>query len=393
MSDDSFTEVSTQGWFSRIGGAIKGLFIGLLLFLVAFPLLFWNEGRAVNRAKTLEEGAGIVVTINADSVNAANDLKLVHASAIATTEETLSDQDFQVSRNALQLRRNVEMYQWQERSETHTEKQLGGSEKTTTKYTYTKSWSSFPIDSSEFKRPEGHQNPDSMRYSSTSLQAQQVSFGAFSLPASMARRIDSFTKVNIDATAPIPAGISGAATHYDGGYYIGESPSSPSVGDLRISFEEVKPVTVSIVAQQTGNSFQAYQTSNGGNISLLKIGQLDANAMFQQAQSENTMLTWILRVVGFFLMTFGLRMFVKPLSVLADVVPFIGNLVEFGTGIISFLIALTLTLLTVAVAWIYYRPLLAAIIIGVAIALLWLSRMRVKRVRQQKMPQQLARSR
>lgn len=36
---DSFTEVSSQGWFSRIGGSIKGILVGivvvdLIVFLV-----------------------------------------------------------------------------------------------------------------------------------------------------------------------------------------------------------------------------------------------------------------------------------------------------------------------------------------------------------------------
>ena len=55
----SFTETTRQSWFSRIGGAFKGILVGGLLFLVAFPLEFWNEGRAVYRSKTLAEGKGL----------------------------------------------------------------------------------------------------------------------------------------------------------------------------------------------------------------------------------------------------------------------------------------------------------------------------------------------
>ena len=50
MSDDRFTEVTQQSWFSRITGAVKGILVGLVLFVVSFPLLFWNEGRAVQTA-------------------------------------------------------------------------------------------------------------------------------------------------------------------------------------------------------------------------------------------------------------------------------------------------------------------------------------------------------
>ena len=44
MSNDSFTEVTGQSWFSRLTGAITGVLIGIVLFLISFPLLWWNEG-------------------------------------------------------------------------------------------------------------------------------------------------------------------------------------------------------------------------------------------------------------------------------------------------------------------------------------------------------------
>ena len=49
MSEESFTDVSHTSWGGRIKTSFKGLLFGLILFLGAFPLLFWNEGRAINR--------------------------------------------------------------------------------------------------------------------------------------------------------------------------------------------------------------------------------------------------------------------------------------------------------------------------------------------------------
>ena len=78
MSEDTFTEVTNASWLSRIGSAIKGIVIGLALFIVAFPILFWNEGRAVRRYKTLNEGAGSVISLPEARVLPENDGKLVH---------------------------------------------------------------------------------------------------------------------------------------------------------------------------------------------------------------------------------------------------------------------------------------------------------------------------
>jgi len=53
---ESFTEHSSQGWFSRIIGSFVGVLVGLALMAGAGGLLFWNEGRTVKRAKDLEAG-------------------------------------------------------------------------------------------------------------------------------------------------------------------------------------------------------------------------------------------------------------------------------------------------------------------------------------------------
>ena len=141
MSGDNFSEVSTQSWFSRIGDSIKGILFGGVLAVVAVLVLFWNEGRAVNRAQALKEGGGAVVAVDAERVDPANDGKLVHLSGLATTTETLADGEFGIVTNALKLRRNAEMYQWKEITSQSKGKNLGGSETTRTTYSYDKMWS------------------------------------------------------------------------------------------------------------------------------------------------------------------------------------------------------------------------------------------------------------
>jgi hypothetical protein len=71
--------------------------IGFVLFVAAFPLLFWNEGRAVQTARSLEEGAGVVVSVSADLVDPANAGRLIHVNGTAKTEDVLRDDEFGVS--------------------------------------------------------------------------------------------------------------------------------------------------------------------------------------------------------------------------------------------------------------------------------------------------------
>jgi len=114
MSPDTVTEVTSQSWFSRIGDSFKGIIGGILLILIAVVLLFWNEGRAVKRYKTLQEGRGAVVSVSVTTVDPANEGKLIHVTGTAETDATLTDPIFGISVNAVKLRRSVEMYQWEE---------------------------------------------------------------------------------------------------------------------------------------------------------------------------------------------------------------------------------------------------------------------------------------
>ncbi|WP_295385826.1 TMEM43 family protein [uncultured Thiodictyon sp.] len=369
MSDDSYTEVTSQTWFSRIGGSFKSIVFGLLLFVAAFPLLWWNEGNSVERYNSLKESQGVVVAVAADAVNPANDGRLVHVSGLATTDEILKDEVFGVSAPAIELQRVVTMYQWKESEATETKEQLGGTKTTTKTYSYSKQWSGDPIDSSRFKNPVGHTNPV-MPYKSETFQAKDVRLGAFRLNAAQVGRLSGAQALRVRALQ-MPAPLPGKTpTPMGDGFYLGSYVANPQVGDLQVSFKVINPADVSIVAQQQGNSFSAYHTKAGGDVDLLQMGLLDANAMFAIAQHDNVVMTWIIRVGGFLLMWIGLAMILSPLSALGSVLPFLGNLIAMGTGLLAFLVALLLAMLVIAVAWIFVRPLLAGILIAVAVVAL-----------------------
>ncbi|WP_446007720.1 TMEM43 family protein [Candidatus Electrothrix sp.] len=378
MSEDSYTEVTEQSWFSRIGGAIKGIIFGFILFLIAFPLLFWNEGRAVKTYKTLKEGGGAVISVASDRVDPSNEGKLIHLSGKANTEEILTDPVFGVADNALRLLRKVEMYQWQESSESETKKKLGGGTETVTTYSYSKGWEDNIISSSSFKKPEGHENPGAMPYTTEEQTAQQVTLGAFQLSTSQVKRINGFEPLAASEDASLSENLEGRIIPWQSGYYLGADSASPQVGDVRIQFESVAPTEVSIVAQQSGSGLRPYHAQAGGDIELLQVGVHTAEAMFQKAQTDNKILTWALRVVGFLVMMIGLSLIFKVFSVLADVIPFLGNIVEAGTGFIAFLLAAVLSLITIAVAWIVFRPLLAIILLVAAVGLIVLIGGKVK---------------
>jgi hypothetical protein len=93
--------------------------------------------------------------------------------------------------------------------------------------------------------------------------------------------------------------------------------------------------------------------------------------MFKAAADENNIITWVVRGVGLVLLIIGFALVTGPLSVIASVIPFLGSIVGFGTSIISSIMGLTVGTLTVATAWLFYRPLLSLIIVAAGVALVF----------------------
>src|SRR5674476_1086751 len=181
---DSFTERTRTSWFSRIGKSIVAVLFGLVLLVGSSVLLFWNEGRAVQTERSLAEGRGLVVTVEPARVDPANEGKLVHVNGEVKAVAPLRDPEFRVAVTALRLIRTVEMYQWKEEKHTDRHTTLGGSEDSTTTYTYHLTRNGSRIDSSHFRRPDGNDNPQ-MRYTRTTYTARDatpVSYTHLTLP-------------------------------------------------------------------------------------------------------------------------------------------------------------------------------------------------------------------
>jgi len=375
----NYVEVTRRGIGGRSKDSIGGAFVGLIMVAVAVVLLFWNEGRAVKRAKDLKEGAGSVVSVASDRVDPAMEGKLVHLTGETKTPGLLEDPEFGIAATAIKLIREVEMYQWVEVEKSEEKTSVGGTTETTTTYTYQKEWRDSPVDSTRFKVTSGYENPREMKYRSNTLMAEGVTMGAFDLPAFLVSQIGGATPLQVESLDKAAGDIRAAARLHEGGVYLGANPDSPAVGDLRISFLAVPTGPISVVAQQAGKSFASLRTATGGELNLLENGIVSAEDMFRMAHERNKFLTWAIRVGGFFLLSMGFGMVLRPIAVLASILPFLGRIVGAGTTMIAFLLAGILWTLTVAVAWIFYRPLLGIAILVVTVVLIV---MVVKRLRK-----------
>ncbi len=368
---DSFSVVSGESWISRIIGSVKSVLFGLFVFVFAFPVLYWNEGRAVRTAKSLTEGLGAVVSVPVESVDASKEGKLVHVSGAVKTAAPIADSELPMKADGVKLLRTVEMYQWTEHESRETRKKVGGGTETVTTYDYKKEWAKGRVDSST----DGHENPEAPPYQSKQFTADPVTVGAFTMSEEQVSKLTDAVALPVEASSAeqIPEAMKGKMQVKDGKFYIAQDPATPKIGDARISYEVVKPATVSLVAVQKASTFAPYQAAAGDVILLVEAGTHTAAEMFKTAQERNAIFTWILRAVGFFMMFLGLFMVFRPIAVLADVLPLFGTALSAGIGLFAFIGAAVLSILTIAVAWFVVRPVLGIALLVVAIGgIVWL---------------------
>ncbi|MFI4999978.1 MAG: TMEM43 family protein [Reyranellales bacterium] len=378
---DEVTEVTQTSWLARIGQSFAGVIFGIVLIVGACILLFWNEGRAIKTARSLSEGAGVVVTVAADKVDPANDGKLVHVVGMLAVSGPALDNEFGMRSTGLRLIRRVEMFQWTEDHESETRKKLGGGEETVTKYKYERAWTDKPVDSAKFHEKSGHTNPQ-MTYRGRNVLAPQPKLGAFSVPARLLGDfgVQDLLPAGDDQAAALQKRVGKPVQAVDGVLYVGADPSQPAIGNFRVTFNQVALQTVSIVARQAGSAFEPYRTRAGGSVQLISAGEVAAADMFKEAEDNNRMWTWLIRAGGCVLMFIGFGLILGPIGVLADVIPILGDVVRAGTGLVGLLCTSVVAPVVIAIGWFAYRPIVAVVVLVLGAALAYgaihLSRLR-----------------
>ena len=438
----AYQEVTTTGYGTRVGNSFKAIGSGFLLFIAGTALLWWNEGRAVKTEKMLEEaGSAYVEMENPNKKDASLDGELICGTAMATTEDSLTDAQFGIGAKAISIRRSVEYYQWVEHEQSKSEDKLGGKQVTTTTYTYSKQWVSSPIQSSQFHDP-AYQNKNMVLTTIEDEQqyAENVSFGAYKLPESLIHSISSregmdlaiaedllkqfdkntqaayerfygvqkniqqpaqqpvqqpaipdsikallpdSVKAQLDSLQAVNDSINkqmeSAENKKDLEYihvannilYYGRVPGAPEVGDVRVTFEKVVPAKVTVMAVVDGDTFKPFKAKNGKRFQTLVMGKKTGDEIIEDAQAANNTWLWILRIVGIMMVIGGLKGIFGFIETILKVVPFIAGIFGWGVGLVCSVIGIAWSLIVIALAWLFYRPLLGITLLVLAGFLVW----------------------
>ncbi len=395
----AYTQTTKTGYGKRVGNSFRGIGLGLLLFVVATILLWWNEGRAVHTAQDIKEVGKTAVHVD-DIQTVAPEGQLIHANGIATTTDTVEDTFFGVKVNALSLIRQVEYYQWVEHSKTETKEKIGGSMEETTTYTYECEWVRKPVDSKNFHDPAYQGRNTAIlvnNFEEETFYASVVDFGAYKMPQSFIPEVSSCsernnTVLNISAeklaelnelvfksqslSNQVFNNVANAMTSSNGSdwvhvmgnqVYLGRSAGNPSVGDVRVTFLNSQPsAQISLIAVVEGRSFVDYKTKNESHERYITSGKHTLEEMMQSAEHSNKVWTWVLRALGFILVSLALKMILGFIETLAKVLPFVSKIIGWGIGLICYVIGFAYSLIVIAIAWIYYRPILGICLLAVA---------------------------
>ena len=369
---DHFTETTHTSWFGRLGDSFKGIAFGIIFFLVGIVLIWINEGSSVKRMDTIEDGLKVVVSVPASPINKEHNQKLIHTSGMLETNAVLKDLLFGVGEKAIHLKRSVEMYQWHEHVNSNSTTNSTGSSTQKTTYVYEKKWSTYSISSERFKHPEGHTNVGTIPYQSKEVASPSVTLGSFTLGPAFRKKLEAtdpyyLSQKNFDAMEPA---LQKSFKLHDGMYWRG-NPGNPQIGDIRIHYKILTPMEATLVGKQRSDRVGLYHAKKG-EIALLNFGLFSAEDMFTMEIDKNRFETWAMRGIGLLLVWIGLCLILKPLSVLGDAIPFFGSILSGGIFVISILLALSISLSVMSIAWLYHRPLMSATLLCVTFVSLFL---------------------
>ena len=422
----AFTETTTMGYGTRVGNSFKAIGSGILLFVIGTALLWWNEGRAVKTEKMLDEaGSKYVEMENPNKKDASLDGELICGTAMATTEDSLSDAQFGIGAKAIALRRSVEYYQWVEHAEEKTEDKLGGTSEfhdpayqnknmvlTTVEdaeqYAENVSFGAYQLNESlihsissreamdlaiaedllkqfdkstqaAYERFYGVQKSISTKQQPTTQQPAQSPV----IPDSIRALLSDSAKAVLDSIQAVNDSINrqmeNAENKKDLEYihvannilYFGRVPGSPEVGDVRVTFEKVVPAKVTVMAVVDGDSFKPFKAKNGKRFQTLVMGKKSGDEIIEAEKEANNMLLWFFRIIGIVMVIGGLKGIFGFIEAILKVVPFIAGIFGWGIGVICTVIGIAWSLIVIAIAWLFYRPLLGISLLVLAGFLIW----------------------
>lgn len=333
-------------------------FIGCILSICGSGILFWNEGRAVHIAISLEEAISGAVSISGslNDIDHMYEGRLVHLVGAITVEEPLTEPDYGIQVQAVKLKRRVQMFQWIEETIEH---KFGESVDSITTdertYYYVMDWRDQLIDTRSFYIRSGHENPKKFPIESRVQVADHVQLGAYELGDEIKARMAYFVDITSDSR-PEEADVK----LHSGLYYHCNDVWNPEVGDIRIqfSFAAIEGSYFTVTGKLEGGKIVPYYTSQNARILFVSAGEQTLAQSFKNEQHTLKLTTWGFRFFGWILLFLSATC-MAPLT--RYMFTFNRILINFAPDPVypvssNFIISFTSALLIASISWVFNRP-------------------------------------
>jgi hypothetical protein len=121
-----------------------------------------------------------------------------------------------------------------------------------------------------------------------------------------------------------------------------------------------------LIGEQQESSIVPHQTKAGKAIFLLEEWTLSSQAMLSNAQNSNMTMTWILRAFGILVTILWFKTLFSIIPTLISILPFLWWIASAWVNLVAWVLWLSLWFLTIAIAWLRFRP-----IIGIWLIIIW----------------------
>ncbi len=281
--------IDARAWPRRLAGAV--------LVLIALLLLGLTEHTDRLRAMGEDALGGFVLTGDAAKPGPASDGQLVLAVGAPEVVQPALDPQFNVSVNAPALLRKVEMFQWQETD-------YGG------RRNYEQEWFDHPVDSSKFGDPATHANPGAFPIGPARFDSPEVRVAGFKLDPALVASLAGVENVSPDLSR-LPPNMAATFQVRDGTLLSGSNPDHPQIGDLRISWMQIDPAQISVLARNRGGTLVQASDASGRPLAQVQIGRRSLTDILTDAP-QPPHFKWARRLLAVLLAWLGVALLLPP---------------------------------------------------------------------------------
>jgi hypothetical protein len=341
---------------------LAGIMGGALLFLCAFPVLYFNEAQE-NLSNVAEQA------VEYNEALESNYLGYTVGAFSATNKAN----DPLLTREFVAVTRTVEMYGYIETQSTATTNS-GNTQSTLNseiRYTYSKAWLTNPAQTttwrgrtSDFPRdlPINYNTwvvnlPQPRTSTSTGLSINNIPVDGTNLDLSASNDLSVTQDMIADNVYSVLLGD--LYTSIQGSFDL----TKPVIGDVRISFTVIEFDDQGLLLGNIDNNqFSAFTTDSGNILYRFFNGESTIESVVSQLQTEYQLTIWIFRGVGFLMLFVGLLLSFKPISTLFNFIPIFGSVGSGLFTIMLFVVSLVLAVTTIVLSLIVQNILVVSLI-------------------------------